>query len=186
MELNNMDFVRLLPLFMRDDDANIGLSNAVNVITEKLSERARLCSTWDKIDDMSEAELDLLADELNISWYDKKTTIDIKRKIIRESDIVHSKLGTNWAAKQVINTYFGEGEIIDWYTYGGEPGHFKIQTLNQSIMEEKYSNFISILNKVKRKSAVLDSIELILDGNLEINSYLAATTGDLVTTFVMR
>jgi len=186
MDLKNMDFIKLLPSFMRTDAANIGLSVSVDAIAEELYSKIVLFTTWDKIDLLQSDELDMLAEELHISWYDKAAAIDVRRNIIKESDLVHAKMGTNWAAKQVINKYFGEGEIIDWYTYGGEPGHFKIQTLNQSILKDKYEQFISILDKVKRKSAQIDSIELILDGMMEVRTYLAYTNSELMTTYVRR
>lgn len=186
MDLANMDFVRLLPAFMQTDAANISLAGSVNTIVEELYSKIVLFSTWDKIDYLKSDELDMLAEELHISWYDKTAAIDVRRNIIKESDLVHAKLGTNWAAKQVISKYFGEGEIVDWYTYGGEPGHFKVQTLNQSILKEKYEQFISILDKVKRKSTQIDSIELILDGLLEVRTHLAFTSSELITTYVRR
>lgn len=186
MDLTNMNFLRMLPSFMQTDTANIGLANSVDLISEEIYAKIVLFTTWDKIDLLKSDELDMLAEELHISWYDKTAAIDVRRSIIKESDLVHAKLGTNWAAKQVINKYFGEGEIVDWYTYGGDPGHFKIQTLNQSILKEKYEQFIAILNKVKRKSTQIDSIELILDGLLEVKTYLASTNSELMTTYVRR
>ena len=116
MDLQNMDFIRLLPSFMKTDAANIGLAVSVNAIAEELYSKIILFTTWDKIDLLRSDELDMLAEELHISWYDKTAAIDVRRNIIKESDLVHAKMGTNWAAKQVINKYFGEGEIIDWYT----------------------------------------------------------------------
>ncbi len=186
MDLTSMNFIKMLPFFMQTDAADIGLAGAVDRIAGEIYTKIILFTTWDKIDLLSSAELDELADELHISWYDKTAAIDIRRNIIKESDLVHAKLGTNWAAKQVINKYFGEGEIVDWYTYGGEPGHFKVQTLNQSILKEKYEQFMSILDKVKRKSAQIDSIELVMDGLMEIKTYLAATNSELMTTYVRR
>lgn len=186
MDLSSMDFCMLLPAFMQNDDANIGLSNAVDTVSEELYAKIKLFTTWDQIDHMESDELDMLADELHISWYDRTAAIDVRRNIIKESDLVHAKLGTNWAAKQVINRYFGEGEIVDWYTYGGEAGHFKVQTLNQSILKDKYEQFIGILNKVKRKSAQIDAIELVLDGLMEVRTYLATTNSELMTTYVRR
>ena len=182
MDLSMMDFVKMLPFFMQTDAADIGLAGAVDTIIEEVYSKIILFTTWDKIDVLSSDELDELAEELHISWYDKTSAIDIRRSIIKESDLVHAKLGT----KQVINKYFGEGEIVDWYTYGGEPGHFKIQTLNQSILKEKYEQFMCILDKVKRKSAQMDSIELIMDGLIEIKTYLATTNSELMTTYVRR
>lgn len=186
MDLKNMDFIRMLPSFMQTDAADIGLASAVDRIAEEIYSKIILFTTWDKIDCLRSDELDMLADKLHISWYDKTAAIDVRRNIIKESDLVHAKLGTNWAAKQVISRYFGEGEILDWYTYGGEPGHFKVQTLNQSILKEKYEQFISILDKVKRKSALIDSIELIMDGFLEVGTHLATTDSELMTTYVRR
>lgn len=186
MDIKNMDFVQLLPLFMREDEAVIGLSEGVNQVIEELSEKIDTFTTWDKLDKLTSSELDYLAEELHISWYNKESPIEIKRKIIKDSDIVHSKLGTNWAALQVINTYFGEGKIIDWYDYGGNPGHFKIETVNQSILNEKAKEFLDVLEKVKRKSAHLDKIELVSDGNCGVKVFIATAEIETLITVVKR
>lgn len=186
MDIKNMDFIQLLPLFMKEDEAVIGLSKGVDEVVEELAAKIDAFTTWDKLDKMSAAELDCLAEELHISWYDTNSPIDIKRKIIKDSDIVHSKLGTNWAALQVINTYFGEGRIIDWYEYGGNPGHFKIETVNQSILNEKSKDFIDLLEKVKRKSAHLDKIELISDGGCGIKVFIATAEIENLITVAKR
>ena len=186
MNINDLNFIELLPAFMRKDEANIGLSKGVNEAAALLYKRLKLLSTWDQIDSMSKDELDLLAEELHISWYDKDAALDIKRSIIKTSDIVHAKLGTNWAALMVIKTYFGESSIIDWYDYGGEPGHFKIQTVNQSILNTKAAKFMKVLNAVKRKSTYLDAIELISDGECGINVFIATVQSDKETYIVQR
>lgn len=186
MELNDLEFIKLLPAFMRIDDADIGLSNAVDKLCVEIAKKAETASTWDKLDMLISKELDLLAEELNISWYDKFAATEVKRKIIQDSDIVHSKLGTNWAVLRVIETYFGEGAIIDWYDYGGEPYHFKVQTINQSIMNEKAEEFMKILNQVKRETAILDSIELIAEGICNVNIVVKGVQSDIVATMVRR
>ena len=186
MDISSSNFIQLLPSFMRQDGANIGLSAGVDKTTALLYKRVKLLSTWNQIDYMSKEELDLLAEELHISWYDKDATIDVKRNIIKTSDMVHAKLGTNWAALMVIETYFGESSIIDWYDYGGKPGHFKIQTINQSILNAKASKFMKVLNAVKRQSAYLDSVELISDGECGINVFVATVTSEKETYVVQR
>lgn len=186
MRLDDMNFLEMLPAFMRGDGAVIGLAKGTDTVTEELASRVTLLSTWDKIDNMSAAELDMLAEELHISWYDKNAAIDVKRTIIKESDIVHAKLGTNWAALRVITAYFGESKIVDWFDYGGEPGHFKIQALNQSILNSKAQEFMKILNVVKRKSAHLDAIELVSDGQCNINVFTARMESEIITYTVLR
>lgn len=186
MDINNMDFIKLLPAFMRNDNANNGLANATNELTELLAKKAATGNTWNQLDNMTEPELDLLAEELNITWYDKSAALEVKRQIIKDSDIVHSKLGTNWAVLRVIETYFGEGEIIDWYYYEGEPYHFKVQTVNQTILNTKADAFIRILNAIKRESAILDSIEVIVKGLCNINLIAHGVRSDIETTVVRR
>lgn len=186
MDIRHMDFMRLLPFFMHGDEADDGLSKGINEVTEKLAKHISTFTTWNKLDEMSVDELDLLAEELHISWYDKTAAADVKRQIIKDSDIVHSKLGTNWATMRVIETYFGEGKIVDWYDYGGNPGHFKIQTINQSIINTKLKKFMEILDCVKRKSAHLDEIELISDGNTNINVFIATVDTEIKTSYISR
>ena len=186
MDLSNVNFIELLPAFMREDEANIGLSEGINKTTAQLYKRIKLLSTWDQIDNMEREELDLLAEELNISWYDKNATLDVKRSIIKTSDLVHAKLGTDWAVLMVLETYFGESEIVNWYDYGGEPGHFKIQTVNQSILNKKAAAFMKILQAVKRQSAYLDTIELVSDGRCGVNVFIATVLSEEETYVVKR
>ena len=185
MKLNDMDFIQLMPAFMKEDEAVQGLSEGVNRVTEELAAKIRLFSTWNQIDNMTGAELDMLAEELHISWYDKTAAIDVKRELIKNSDMVHSKMGTNWAVQNVIETYFGSGEIQDWYDYEGEPHHFKVITSNQSITSGAAEKFLSVLDKVKRKSAFLDGIEVVADGQCDIKVFLLSVETETVTSRVI-
>ena len=180
-----MDFIQLMPAFMKEDEAVQGLSEGVNRVTEELAAKIKLFSTWNQIDNMSGAELDMLAEELHISWYDKTAAIDVKRELIKNSDLVHSKMGTNWAVQNVIETYFGSGEIQDWYDYEGEPHHFKVITSNQSITAGAAEKFLSVLDKVKRKSAFLDGIEVVADGECDIKVFLLSVETETITSHVI-
>lgn len=158
MKLRNLDFVRLLPQFMQNDAAVRGLADGINQIVPQLSASIKALSTWDSIDLLSEAELDDLAWELNILWYDKTASVEIKRELIKNSDQVYKHLGTKWAVENVVKTYFGNGYITEWFEYNGEPGHFRVHSSNPSITNEKLDDFLVLLGKVKRASAKLDGI----------------------------
>ena len=162
MNLSNLDFIQLLPQFMRDDDAVKGLAAGVNEVVPQLAASLSTLSTWDHIDDLSEAELDELAWELNILWYDTGADIGVKRELIKNSDMVYRHLGTKWAVENVISTYFGEGYIEEWFQYGGEPGRFRVYSTNPSLTQERLTEFVNLLNKVKRASAKLDGIFITL------------------------
>ena len=97
MKLSNLDFLRLLPQFMRDDGAVKGLAVGINKLIPTLTASIERLSTWDHIDNLSESELDALAWELNILWYDTRASIDVKREVVRNSDKLYQHLGTKWA-----------------------------------------------------------------------------------------
>ena len=173
MNLSNLEFIRLLPQFMRDDDAVKGLAAGIDEIIPPLTESLSTLSTWDHIDSLSEAELDDLAWELNILWYDTTADIGVKREIIKNSDKVYRHLGTKWAVENVITTYFGEGYIQEWFEYDGEPGRFRVYSTNPTIEQERVTEFINLLNKVKRASAKLDGIFITMDSQMPLAAGIA-------------
>ena len=168
MKLNDLEFIRLLPQFMRNDDAVKGLAAGIDAIIPELAASIVKLTTWDHIDELSETELDELAWELNIPWYDTSASIAIKREVVKSSDKVHSHLGTKWAVENVIRTYFGSGYVSEWWEYGGEPGHFQVNSSNPSLNNERFNEFLHLLDKVKRASAKLDSVVISLSGELPL------------------
>lgn len=170
MKLSTLEFIRLLPAFMRGDVAVKGLAAGIDAIIPQLSESVKLLSTWDHIDDLSETELDNLAWELNILWYDKAASIDAKREVIKNSDMVYKHLGTKWAVENVINSYFGEGYIREWFEYEGEPGHFRVYSTNPTLTNERLLEFMNLLGKVKRASSILDGIFITLTGEMKLSA----------------
>lgn len=170
MKLSNLDFLRLLPQFMRDDGAVKGLAAGLNKIIPKLAASVENMSTWDRIDNLSESELDALAWELNILWYDHRASIDVKRELVKNSDRIYQHLGTKWAVESVIATYFGDGHVEEWFEYGGNPGFFRVVSSNPSINAERLAEFINILNKVKRASAKLEVISIDSSGELILSA----------------
>lgn len=168
MKLSNLEFIKLLPQFMQNDKAVRGLAAGIDSIVPQLAAELEKLSTWDHIAKLSEAELDELAWELNILWYDAGASIEVKRNIILDSDKVYKKLGTKWAVENVINTYFGDGYLEEWFQYGGEPGRFRIYSSNPELNETKFNEFLSVLNKVKRASSQLDGVFITLSGQMNL------------------
>ena len=168
MKLSTIEFVRLLPAFMRGDLAVLGLAQGIDDIVPDLADSVQQLTTWDKIDELSDSELDSLAWELNIMWYDKTASIEAKRELVLNSDKVYRRLGTKWAVENVIQTYFGDGYIKEWFEYNGTPGYFRVYSTNPTLNNERLTEFLNILNKVKRHSSKLDGIYITLTGEMKI------------------
>lgn len=119
MKLSELDFLRLLPVFMRDDEAVIALSKAMNKLMGESGKRLSTIRTWDKIDELNEAECDELAWELDIDWYDSGgMSLQEKRETIKLAQQIKRKRGTKWAVERLISAYLGDGYVMEWCDAG--------------------------------------------------------------------
>ena len=165
MKTRETDLKKFIPLFMRDDATVKALTDAVNDVVSHMNlEKLR---TWDQLDSMTHEELDELAWELNVLWYNAAGTLAQKREQIRTSDAVWRTLGTRYAVETVISQLFVKGKLLEFWEYeGGKPHHFSVEVYDPSVLTpDGEKEFRRVLELVKRKSQILDSIVLILSPN---------------------
>lgn len=161
MKLSEADLVRLLPLFMQRDEASGGIAQGVNQFVADMDRFSPILRKWDQIDNMSDRELDEMAWELAVLWYDTAAPIETKRRLIKNSDLVYSSLGTKWAVQEVVSSYLGDASVIEFWEYeGGRPHYFKIHSNNPEILNNMVDLFLRVLDQAKRKSQWLDKITL--------------------------
>lgn len=163
MKLKDVDLIKLCPAFMREDKSNQVLTNGVNNIFHTWAENMDRLPVINQLDKLSEAELDQLASDKNIFWYDYKASVSVKRAIIKNAKIVFNRLGTVWAVESVMNDYLPKTELQEWFDYNGEPGYFRIVTNNTEILRTDIQTFLNILKHIKRGSVWLENIILRLE-----------------------
>lgn len=152
MKISDLDFLRLLPAFMRDDDAVNALANAMNRLFGDPDHRIDTIRTWDKFDELNEAECDEMAWELDVDWYDSVgMSLTEKRETLKVAQQVKRKRGTKWAVERLITAYFGEGYVMEWYEMGGEPFTFSVLTTETYISPENYTKFMQAANAAKNE-----------------------------------
>ncbi|MBQ9229088.1 MAG: phage tail protein I [Eubacterium sp.] len=191
MKLQNADILQLLPQFMRDDAAVQALASAVNKLISEPGGKVFHLREWDQIDTLSSEELDELAWEMSIEWYDTGMDLENKRAMIKAATLLKEKSGTKWAVIEAVkNGYGSEPEISEWFEYEGDPGHFKAK-INASKGFD-FSKVLAAIEYVKRASAHLDEIEMETTEKMEIfvgfstvviNEYRTAMTKEDFTAF---
>ena len=168
MDLTNCQVVRMLPTWMQDDRAVGAFASVVDAAAAQAHDRAQMLTQWDKIDELPEDVLDELAWALDISWWDSEASIETKRALIKDSDYVHSKLGTVAAMENVARAYLGDGEVLEWFDYGGRPHNFKIATGNLPMLQANQARLLDRLMQAKRHSSKLESILVLLTGDVPL------------------
>lgn len=153
MRISELDFVRLLPAFMRDDEAVVAFSKAMNLLIGEQGKRLSTIRTWDKIDELNEAECDELAWELDIDWYDSTgMSLEEKQSTIKMAQQIKRKRGTKWAVERLIAAYLVEGYVAEWYEIDyASPFTFMVLTTNTNISAENYAKFVKTANYAKNE-----------------------------------
>ena len=159
MKVSDLDFLRLLPAFMRDDEAAIALSKAMNKLISEPGSRIPSIRTWDEIDRMSEAELDELAWELDVDWYDSTgMSLEEKRETLKLAQQIKRKRGTKWAVERLISAYFGEGYVMEWYEMYGTPYTFVALTTNTHTDAHNFEKFVEAVKAAKNARSHLAGV----------------------------
>lgn len=159
MKVSELDFLRLLPAFMRDDEAAIALSKAMNKLISEPGSRIPSIRTWDEIDNMSEAELDELAWELDVDWYDSTgMSLEEKRETLKLAQQIKRKRGTKWAVERLISAYFGEGYVMEWYEMYGTPYTFVALTTNTHTDAHNFEKFVEAVKAAKNARSHLAGV----------------------------
>lgn len=151
MRLAELEFLLLLPRFMRDDEAVKGLSSAMDTLLGTPSERIPTIRFWDQIQNLNSEECDEMAWELDVDWYDDTLSLEEKRAAIETAQLIKRKRGTKWAVERLITAYFGEGYVVEWYEIGDEPFTFIALTTNTAITQEDYAKFVAAVESAKNE-----------------------------------
>lgn len=181
MELKNLDLLSLQTNQMKNDNTTQAMCQALNGSLREVVEKIPLCTIRTQIDNLPEHILDEIALSKNIFWYDAKANIIVKRNLIKSSEKVFRYLGTNYAIEQVIKDYFSDGEIQEWYEYGGDPFHFRVLTSNAKVNGELADQFNNAVEKVKRKSTRLQEVIVMMSNSFNLNMGFVLHTGDTIT-----
>lgn len=171
IKLHDGEPLSVLPVYIKEDPDAIAFSYAFKQGMTKLLTFSAMSELYANIDNLPGEILDLIAIELKSQYYNDAMDIAIKRKIIKSSLAWYAKGGTISAVNEMIQTVFGDGQVIEWPDFDGEPGTFYIET-RAEITPEAIKLFGEIIDKVKNKSAKFVSLQVQRDLNQD--TYLAS------------
>ncbi len=156
------NLMRTLPIALRQDPSAVALAEAfAEVLVGRVEEIDRV-RIYPDVDKLEGEILDQLAYDFKIDWWNPDYSVEVKRALFRDNWRVHRLLGTPEAVNLVIRAVFGGGRMVDWYEYGGEPHHFKVEADNTIGVQEDWNTyFLRLLKYVKRLTSWLDGITVV-------------------------
>lgn len=173
MKFDDLDFVQMLPTFMREDASIVASAREVEKDIRRITDRLPAISAHRNVDLMEEAELDELAWEEDVDWYDSTADIEVKRDLLRFVHLLKAKRGTEFSVTTILKGHFGSGWVREWFEYGGKPFYFKVFTDNPHVLQEQYDKFMAEIKLSKNARSVLESVGFYWDaGTMELGVYL--------------
>ncbi len=168
--MNNMydtDYLRSLPDVLKND---VNISILAKIIADELQKNIKysdLCIIYPRINELNDDILDILAYDLHVDWYDTTYTTEEKRAIIKNSFKVHKYQGTKYAVETALRDIYPNTNIEEWFSYGGEPYHFKVVIKDPVGDVEKQNEVIKKVVNYKNLRSKIDEIiyEPTVDGS---------------------
>lgn len=149
----------ILPRNLTQEPAAQAFSAAVREGTRLLYKYTQVCYIYCSIETAPEPVIDLLAKELRTQYYSDAMELDVKRGLVRNTLIWYMTSGTPAAVEELVAIVFGEGEVAEWFEYGGDPYWFKIKT-NAIMTEDMLTFFSDMIRRVKNTRSHIQAIEI--------------------------
>ena len=183
-DLQSVSLLDILPPNLLADKQIYAAAQALDDELQKITEATRNALLLPRLDELSEEVIDLLAWQWHVDFYEPSMSIETKRQLVRESIAWHRIKGTKAAVEKMAQTVFKGGVVTEWFEYGGEPYHFRIDVLNAPNMtEESRERLLAVVNASKNTRSWLDELRFRREAQ---NDMYYAGAPSIHTTYEIR
>lgn len=156
--MTNIDTGELADLWRDNKEPEfLAISYAIKMAVIRLKTQIDSSQVYAGIQNLQEDAVDELATELQVQYYDNSLPLSTKRELVSNSLKWHSHAGTPSAVKELIQSVFGSGQLIEWYENGGDPFTFEIKT-DTTITPTIISDLERMISKVKNAKSRVSSV----------------------------
>ena len=183
-DLRSTSLLDILPQNLLVDKKINAAARALDDELQKITEATRNALLLPRLDELSEEVIDLLAWQWHVDFYEPSMSIETKRQLVRESIAWHRIKGTKAAVEKMAQTVFKGGVVTEWFEYGGEPYHFRIDLLTApNITQDDTARLLAVVNAAKNVRSVLDELRFRREAQ---NDMYYASAPTIHTTYEIR
>lgn len=181
INLSEVSLLQLLPHSIRSDPKVAAAAQALDAEYAQITTDISELSIYTRLDSITSEEADALAWQFHVDFYDPSLPLESKRSLVKNSLAWHRRKGTPSAIEELIVAIFGDGQVQEWYEFGGDPGTFRITTSNKDITETQAQQLIDAIDTVKNARSHLDIIQELTADNLQLYYGFVVHTGEYLT-----
>ncbi len=159
--LTAVNMMCLFPAVLEKDPSVKALGEGTALMLAEHNGQLERVGIYNRIDQLPEDLLDILAKDLKVDWYDGDYTLEEKRRTIKDSFRVHRQMGTKAGVETALRAVYPDTEVLRWWEYGGAPYHFKlrINSTFERVDQAKHQKIMERLGYYKSLRDVLDEVE---------------------------
>lgn len=184
MDINSIDLLSLQSGYMQRDPFTKALCEALTIQLLKISENIPNVLIYYRIEELDGATIDQLALEWHVDGYDQSDSLEIRRRLVRNSFKMHKYKGTVYAVKIGLDSLFGgDARLQEWFEYDGLPYYFKIRIrpLETELTKELLQRALVIVKETKNVRSVLESITVELATSHQVSMGMCYRMGHRMT-----
>ncbi len=182
--IDHLSLLDILPDNLLADEKVYAAAKAVDDELQRLIASCVEVLHLPRLDELPEEVVDLLAWEWHVDFYEPSADIATKRQLVRESIAWHRIKGTKAAVEKMAQTVFKGGVVTEWFEYGGEPYHFRIDLLTApNITQDDTARLLAVVNAAKNVRSVLDELRFRREAQ---NDMYYASAPTIHTTYEIR
>ena len=116
----------IMPPNLLQDENIKNICEAIDPELKLITGASREALIMPRIDELDEKVIDMLAWQYHVDFYELADSLEVKRRLVKDSLKWHMKKGTRWAILHALEMLGIEAKYTNWYEFGGEPFTFKI------------------------------------------------------------
>ncbi len=173
--LNDINLLDLAPKILVNDENSKYILEAISyAILKQYKENIKKFDLIHRIPTLNDKEIDELLIQFHVDYVDETLTLQQKRSLVLNSIQTHLIKGTPRAVENICNILFEYSEVKEWFEYGGEPYHFRVQTIAGDIKDlADYNKIVEAIYQYKNTRSWLDGLRFLRkeETNLYYGSY---------------
>lgn len=172
--LSEKNLLSTFPIALREDGSWWALAQVIAHALAKRSEEAERARIYPAIDTLPEQVLDILARDFKVEWWSDSYTVEEKRRTLKGAWAVYRQMGTKAAVETAIRAIYPKTSVEEWFDYGGEPYHFRINLdfSGEIWNEERPKKILERTEYYKSLRSHLDSLDFEIKPQTEAEGVL--------------
>lgn len=183
--LPDISFADILPSSIAHDETVQAAAQDIDGELKQINRAIDTLYIYSRWDELEEPLLTHLAWQFKVDFWDDSLSLEKKRALVRNSVARHRLKGTPSAIEGAIADVLGGGTVEEWWTYGGDPYHFRVrvEVTDQGVTDQAYAWADQLIEAYKNVRSKLDAVITYLTGQGTAYMAMAGQYGETVAVF---